>query len=163
MALLRKITKAKWYDQPWLPQGQIQADALVDLRTQNNELSVWRIEPDESNLNAIVAALASSKTSRIDKLDYVLLDDAALERLDITYVKSQGDSPHTDANVRWHCDLVGLTVAKVVELAREVKRCEPAHKRLPHTAVRAILKSALDGGMLERKVVEEALVSELEG
>jgi hypothetical protein len=100
MALLRKITKAKWLDPDWLPPGELPGDALVDLRTQNNELSVWRIEPDNRNLDDVIAALASNKTGHVDKFDYVLLDDAVVERLGIDCVKRDGDSPHGDANVR---------------------------------------------------------------
>jgi hypothetical protein len=62
----------KWYDTPWLSPGDVPADGLVDLRTSNNELSVWHVEADESILHAVVAALASNKTKRVDKLDYVL-------------------------------------------------------------------------------------------
>ncbi len=41
---LRKIRKAKWYKingAAWLPAGEFQADALSDLGTKDNTLSVW--------------------------------------------------------------------------------------------------------------------------
>jgi len=163
MALLRKITKAKWYDTPWLQNGEVPADALVDLRTQNNELSVWRIEPDRANLNAVIAALASNKTDRLANLDYVLLDEEVVIALGIQSVKSDGDSPHRHANSHWHWDLVHLTAAKVLGLAREMKRREAEHKRVQHTAVREILRAALQGGELDRDVVKADLLDQLEG
>src|SRR5262245_1715293 len=121
MPLLRKITKAKWYDDESIPVGEIQADALTDLRTDKNALSVWSVELDESSLAAVIAALASNKTAHVSKVDYVLLDDDVIARLDLRPVKSDGDSPHHEANTRWHLDLTGLTVSKIAGLAREVK------------------------------------------
>ena len=159
--LLRKITKPKWYDTDWLPRGEVPADGLVDLRTDGNELSVWRVEPDESNLNAIVAALAG-RGKRIDKLDYVLLDDDVVTRLQIGCVQSDGDSPHTDANSRWHRDLVQLTATKIIELAREVKRREAGHKRVNQHAIKRILKNALDSGAMQRSAVDADLLAELD-
>ena len=162
MPLLRKISKPKWYNTPWMPAGQIQADALVDLRTAKNELSVWRVEADESNLPAVIAALAS-KTSKIDRLDYVLLDEDALNAVDIKFVKSDGDSPHLDANKKWHFDLVELTAAKVIEIAKQVKQREHDHQRLFPARVREILRDALQNDKLERSAIDPELVSEIGG
>jgi len=162
MPLLRKITKPRWYDQSWLPAGDVPSDALVDLRTQKNELSVWRVEPGEGNLHAVIAALASNKTAKLDNLDYVLIDEQVVTNLGIQYVKTDGDSPHSDANSRWHCDLVELTGAKVLGLAREMKLRQAEHKRIQHTAVRVILKAALQAGALRRDSVHEGLLTALE-
>ena len=163
MPLLRKITKAKWLDLPWLRAGDVPADALVDLRTQKNELSVWRVDPDEANLNAVIAALASNGTDRIANLDYVLLEDEVVAGLGIQCVKTDGDSPHLDANVRWHCDLVELTATNVVRLAEEMKRREAEHKRLFPGRVKTILVSALQAGELQRAAVTPKLLAALEG
>jgi hypothetical protein len=162
MALLRKITKPKWFDTPWLPAGEVPADALVDLRTQQNTLSVWRVDPGEANLSAVIAALASNQTTRVDKFDYVLLDDEVVTGLGIQCVKTEGDSPHLDANSTWHFDLVELTATKVVGLAREMKRVEAEHRRMFPDDVREILRSALDGGALKRAKVKPELLAELD-
>ena len=61
---LRIIRKAKWYKNeqvPWLPEGELQADTLTDLSTKSNELSVWHIEDDRSNLEQVVTALAAGR------------------------------------------------------------------------------------------------------
>ena len=162
MPLLRKITKPKWFDKPWLPAGEVPADALVDLRTQNNELSVWRVEPDEVNLHAVIAALASNKTERLANLDYVVLDEEVVAGLGIEWTQTVGDSPHRDANLQWHCDLTELTATKVVGLARAMKRKEAEHKRVQHTAVRDILRAALQDGALQRTAVSPGLLAALE-
>lgn len=50
--LLRKIRKNRWYKEQieWLPDGELQADPLSDLGTKSNELSVYHVVIDESNL-----------------------------------------------------------------------------------------------------------------
>jgi hypothetical protein len=142
--------------------GEIPADALVDLRTTNDELSVWRLEPDGSNLSALVAALASNKTTRVDKLDYVVLDEEVFIALKIRCVPTQGVSPHVSANQKYHCDLVELTAAKVFALANEVKRAEATHQRLFPKNVKEILQRALEAKALERSVMEPELLAELD-
>jgi hypothetical protein len=69
--ILRTIRKDRWYrieDVPWLEEGDIHADPLADLNTKANELSVWLIEDDRSNLNRVVSALAATRT-HISNLD----------------------------------------------------------------------------------------------
>jgi hypothetical protein len=162
MPLLRKITKPKWFDTPWLPPGEVPADALVDLRSQHNVLSVWRVEPDEANLHVVIAAMASDKTERLANFDYVLLDEDVLARLNIQLIQTEGETPHLHANLQWHCDLSELTAMKVVQLAHEVKRKEAEHRRVQHTVVRDILKTALETGELQRTAVTAKLLAELE-
>jgi hypothetical protein len=71
--MLRKIRKARWYqhnqaDFPWLLDEDIPADPLGDLVTNDNELSVWQINDDKSNLHRIAAALAANSDD-ISNLD----------------------------------------------------------------------------------------------
>ena len=57
--ILRQIRKAKWYKHPnvpWLNEGELQADALADLITKDNTLSVWMLE-DETFVERAATAL----------------------------------------------------------------------------------------------------------
>jgi hypothetical protein len=162
MPLLRKISKAKWFSPEWLEEGEVPGDALVDLRTQKNELSVWRVDPVGRNLNAVIAALASNKTDRVDNLDYVLVDEEVLTQLGIRTVQSEGQSPHPQANSNWHVDLVELSGARILNLAHEMKRRQAEHKRVQHKVVREILRAALQGGELQRQSLNVKLLAELE-
>jgi hypothetical protein len=55
--VLRKIRKSKWYKSgsvPWLEEGDLRADALSDLATKGNKLSVYwlmvtRIRPGSNS------------------------------------------------------------------------------------------------------------------
>jgi hypothetical protein len=95
--LLRVVSKPKWVAPDWMPTGDVPADALTDLRADNNELSVWRVEPDQSDLNTALAAMAANR-ERLDKLDYALIDEAILPGITTKSVCSEGRSPHLAAN-----------------------------------------------------------------
>src|SRR5437588_6099649 len=117
--LLRIVTKPKWVPPDWVAAGDVPADALSDLRANNNELSVWRVELDQSNLNAAIVAAASNR-DRLDKLDYVLFDEAILPAIPIKCVRSEGNTPHVSANAEIHSDLIELTVRTIARLAHEM-------------------------------------------
>ena len=56
-------------------------DAISDLRTTNNELSVWKADTQEDIEDAIVA-LALNRDS-VSKLSYFLLEEDELEKIEI--------------------------------------------------------------------------------
>jgi hypothetical protein len=118
--LLRKITKSKWYrgtPHPWIGENEIEADALNDLKTQANALSVWLIDDKKSNLGRIIVAMVANG-NHFDNFDYVLLPLFSLQDLGIKIIQNNGVSPDTEANQIWHRDLIELTTEKLCELAR---------------------------------------------
>lgn len=119
---LIKIERSKWFRDavPWLKEGELQADALWNLRCQANAVSVWHVEHAESNLKRLVAALAGPRDS-FSNLDCVLIDQAVISMLEIKVDKSDGKSCDTFANANWHFDLVELTASKVFALAKALK------------------------------------------
>jgi hypothetical protein len=157
--LLRIISKPKWVAPDWMAEGDVPAEALTDLRADNNELSVWGVEPDRSDLNAALAAVASNR-KRLDKLDYTLLDEGILPAIPIKCVRSEGTSPHPAANATMHRDLVELTVRKVAHLAHQMMPLERV--RVTQRQVEALLREALQNGAIDRTRVEPKLLNELE-
>jgi hypothetical protein len=118
--VLRKVRKAKWYKHenvPWLKAGELQADALGDLYTENNTLSVWLVTNDKSNLQRIAAALAGN-CEYLSNLDYALLNVELIADLNIKIVQKAGDSADDTANNSWHYDLTELSAMDLLALAR---------------------------------------------
>jgi|ERR1017187_7088252 hypothetical protein len=158
--LLRSVTKPKWEAPEWMPAGDVPADALSDLRSDQNELSVWRVEPDDpAILNTALAALASSR-QRLDKLDYTLLDEAILPAIPIKCLKSDGRTPHSTANGTLHWDLTELTAQKVLVIAVEMMPLKRV--RVSQKEVKRLLCDALEKGALDRARIAPGLLSELE-
>jgi hypothetical protein len=119
--LLRKIKRSNWFSEvDWLPANELQADALGDLASKNNELSVWFVSDDNSNLTEVVAALSLSG-DYVSIVDYALIDLDLLSNQGFDIAQNPGVTPFDSAN-HWHRDLVRLTARRVLELAELVKK-----------------------------------------
>ena len=161
--ILRKIRRAKWIEHAgisWLPASEIQADALFDLRTTDNILSVWYVEQDQSNLNIIIAALATSRTERISNFDYALIDEKYLGKLGIQQLKKAGDTPSSKANQLWHIDLVELTAQAVYSLAQIISE-DGLVTRLHYKEVLAHVQNEIYAGNLELNKMTEELQNKI--
>jgi hypothetical protein len=156
--LLRNLTSPKWSAPEWMPSGDVPADALSDLRSSNNALSVWSVALDQADLDLALAALASNR-DRLDKLDYTLLDDSILVPLSIKCVDSEANTPYVSANAA-HRDLIELTVKKVARLAEEMMPLPRV--RVPEKRVKQLLVEALEKGALDRALMKPDLLNELE-
>jgi hypothetical protein len=157
--LLRIVTKPKWAMPAWAEPQDLPADLLTDLRTNNNELSVWSIELDRSNLNSVLVAAASCR-ERLDKLDYALFDEQVLRALVIRCIKSEGATAHITANGAMHRDLTELTVEKIVSLAQVMMPLERV--RVTETQIKFLLLQALQSGALDRGRMAPKLLADLE-
>jgi len=158
--VLRKIRKAKWYKHrgvPWLAQGDLQADALGDLQTSNNELSVYYIESNKSNLERVVTALAANRDF-ISNLDYALLDLEVLSELGIKTERRAGETPDAQVNT-WHIDLVELSAHKLMDLAdaiyKHADKRRLQKKKLIQLIVKAVTSKCIDGTRLSPELSKE--------
>jgi hypothetical protein len=151
--VLRKINKAKWYKHPgveWLPDGEIQADALVDIRTTDNSLSVWQIDNNSNNLERVISALASTLDG-LRQIEFVLLEIDLLEKHGFQIIQTTGNTPDIDVNDLWHKDITKLSVFKLYELAHIINSKESA--RFTRSEVEQfILNNCNDGNLDLRKI-----------
>jgi hypothetical protein len=163
-SFLIKVTWGRWQtDEPWIPAGELQAAALFDLRFSNNKLSVWKIEDDKTNLDRVIAALAvNTGRKNIERVDYVLLDPKSIEDLAIRVGKSQGKTPDTVANDEWHFDLVELTAAKIVAIAKLIKE-DGKFDRKNEPAIKSLISKGLRGKQIDINLVDEYLRPKIQG
>jgi len=157
---LRIIRQARWFaypDIPWLAPGELQADALSDLRTEGNSLSVWLVgsDPDERR---IVVALAANR-ERLDVFDYVVFEDTRLVGLGVHIAPVDADTPDAAVN-QFHRELRNLTVRQLAELAVVVS-VGRRQRTLPKS-VKSRLIEALQAGTLNRGKLNPKLLAELE-
>lgn len=147
--VLRQIRKAKWYRHSnvlWLVEGELQADALADLKTSNNTLSVWLIHDDGSNLEQVVTALAATRQNTAN-LDYALLDLAWVSQLDIRSNPVAGDTPDPGVN-GWHLDLVELSAKKLLRLAETILE-QATIERISEKALVRLIREAVNSGRID--------------
>jgi hypothetical protein len=155
--LLRKIRRSKWFATEWLSPDELQADALGDLRTQNNELSVWLVADDKSNLTQVVAALSLS-ADQVSIVEYALIDLDILADKGFDIVENTGQTPFTTAN-HWHRDLVELSTGKVFELVTLVKAAEKERCRDKETLV--YITDAIESGTVDVSKISDKLQASL--
>jgi hypothetical protein len=147
--LLRAIRKAKWYKNPdlsWLSQDDLQADAMQDLKTDSNCISVWHVMDDHSNKERIIAALAATRQHAV-QFDYFLLNEDYIREINIKILENQGDSPDSGIN-SWHRDLVELSAAKLMLLAKTIQQ-NAAIERIPPRDIQCYLAQAMLSGKFE--------------
>ena len=150
--LLRSLKKEKWNreERPnWLRDNEVPKESVRDLISQDsgNNLSVWLINDDSSNLEEVILGMLSNR-DHVEKLDYVLIDLEACSNLDIKILISEGKTPYKRAN-SWHRDLIELSGCKLVEIARAIYyKCE--RRRIKPSRVRKTLIDALDTGEIKK-------------
>jgi hypothetical protein len=148
--ILRKIRKARWRGSEvigWLSSDDLQADALVDLATKDNRLSVYIVATDRFNLERILAALAGN-CDFISNLDYVLLEENALDEINIKIASVKGETPDEEVNAV-HRDLVELSATQILALAK-LFSTRGERNRLTGRRVLELLVRAVDSGQIER-------------
>jgi hypothetical protein len=151
--LLRKIRKNRWYkteELTWLPENELQADALDDLRTKSNELSVFHIDQDTSNLNRVVAALAISFDDP-SNFDFALLNEETMSEMGIKWKRSPGALSDKEVN-NWHSDLYELSDSRLLELARTIKT-KAIIERRDYAEVLNIVATSLGDGHIDRSKI----------
>ncbi len=160
-SFLIKVTWGRWQtDLPWLPVGELQAAALLDLRFSNNKLSIWKIEDDSSNLDRVITALAASKGKMsIENVDYVILSQVVLDGLSLNIEKSPGGTLDGIANKEWHYDIIKLTASKVLAIAQRIKE-EPI-KRKREVEIKRLIVKAIKEKQIDHEIAEEPLRGKL--
>ena len=115
MFLARKISRPKWDQHPDLAEGALRADAVTaDLRTVDNELSVWRCGHNEAtNKDVQEAALAMAYFMvRAETIDLAWLDKDELEQAG--HIVRQTDQVTNVPDLRsHHYDICALDYTKL--------------------------------------------------
>lgn len=147
---LRKVRRAKWYREA--PKGQatregLQADALGDLRTQENKLSLFIVDDDLGNLERIAAALAANSANP-GNLDYLLLERQAIDDLGYTEISNPGETPDQEVNDA-HVDLAIPNAQMLVDLAF-VFWNQGDTNRIQRKRVQQMIRDGIEAGQIRR-------------
>ncbi len=130
----------------------LQADALSDLTSKGNKLSVWIIEEDKSNIQEVITALAAN-SDFISNLDYALIREELLIQLGLKIEHTTGDSADDVVNTQYHRDLVELSAPKLLELAKTLQE-KAERNRYSEKHVLGLLVEGIGTGRLDRTRVK---------
>lgn len=88
-------------DEPWLGKNDLRADALRDLTTEGNKLSIYEVS-EGVPIPRILAALAARRDNAV-KLDFIVFALAVLDEIGIAYQRVSGDTHDDAVNTCHHC------------------------------------------------------------
>lgn len=143
----------RWYKTdkvPWLPECDLQADVLDDLRTKCNELSVYFIDDNESNLDRVIAALAAN-TNTASNIDFAVFGQEILSEIDIKIKKSRGELSDDLVNA-CHNDLCELSAPKLLELAIIIKAKARIDRKGPKQILNLVADSIIKGRIDRKRI-----------
>ena len=133
---------------------------LSDLTTKDNQLSVWYIEDDKSNLERVITALAASGTD-IANVDYALLDYRWLSDMRIKSASTRGGTPDEEVNASWHRDLIELSASKLVALATAIFT-HAEKQRIPKIRIHQLIAQAVTSGWIDLQRLQPKVRTEIE-
>jgi hypothetical protein len=148
--LVRKISRAKWPN-VHTELKDFPGDVFVDLRTSNNELSVWSIDNIDELDKAIIALAVAPKNSSIENIDVVWVDEKLFEAARIPINNEFGDTAAT-AYRTLHRNIYGITYSSLGKVAEIISKSilEDNRRRIPKREVISIVKKAIDDGSVEK-------------
>ncbi|MBZ5493640.1 MAG: hypothetical protein LAO76_22200 [Acidobacteriia bacterium] len=159
--LLVKIKRERWLKgprPPYLEMGDVPGDCLQDLRINENKLSVWSIEPDDSNLKRVMTALAGTH-EMITTFYFLVFDETVVANLGLKMTPTNGNTADRDAN-RWHRDIVELSAKKALLLVIAIF---DEARRVPffQSDVEMSLQNAISAGHIDPNKLNSRLASKL--
>jgi hypothetical protein len=155
---LRQVQhKTNWDPQgefsSYIPPGQAPADALEDLVTDDNALSIWEVDDLGTNLERILAAMASRRQN-LQKMDYLIVNSEHVYALGLAMEQKPGETHDDDANKRWHYDLIHLSASDVSRFANAMFLNGKAERKREPDLISSLRKS------IASRFIDEAKLSE---
>ena len=157
--LVRKIARAKWPEEI-CSINMLNGDAISDLRTTNNTISLWRVDSEAELPTAMLALAASSKSSKIENVSLVWFSEEAFFEKNIQLdANSPGDTIVSDL-APFHRDACRITYKSLGDLATLIMAeliQEKHYRRFGPAAVKEALVSAYK----EHRIAEEKCMPDL--
>jgi len=155
--LLRNVRVKRWSFKS--RREYFPADPLADLNTTQNNLSCFYIDDKKSNLEDIIAGLASNK-QRLSHFGYILIDLQVIKNNRFKINKTEiGTTPCLKANAR-HVNIEELTAKKLINFAK-LAHTSPDINTKTKKQVKQLLLKAAKCGNLDTSKMWESLKKEL--
>lgn len=157
--LVRKIARAKWPEEI-CSVSDLCGDAISDLKTTANTLSLWRIETEDDLPTAALALSASSKSNSIEGLSLVWIPEEKIrERLISIDENSPGDTIVADL-MPLHRDLCSITYSSLGGFADLILN-ELIQEKHYRRYTKGQMKTALAKAYNDKRISEEKCLPEL--
>jgi len=155
--VLRKTrTNLIWDDPceglPWLDIDDIPADPVTDLETHENNLSIYVIQDDKSELDRCLSALAAQR-AHLHKLDYILFDISLIDSLHLEIDdKEKGTLLDQEVNLL-HRNIIKLSANKLIKLSKGIiGNCVGA--RILDDEVARLISTSIKNGWINKSKID---------
>ena len=135
----------------------MQADAVHDLGTSDNQLSLFRVESKEE-AKRVCTALAANRAS-LSNLDFALVEEAIVRHAGIEMEQQIGQTPDDVVN-SWHYNFVELTTDKLCLLSRLIAMGKQ-FERIMKKDIAGYVEEGCRSGMLNIGGVSQGIVERL--
>lgn len=162
---VRKLGSYRRWDDPmpeeehWLGGGDLRADALKDVATDQNVLSVYEID-DASGISVprILAALAAGGTS-LSMAGCVVFDSSILDEVGIAKEREQGETYDNGVNTH-HINLVRLTAERLATFGARI-RARGHRERFHWKEIKRHLNESIKSGYIDASLIAPSLRKDL--
>ena len=160
---IRKINKKVLWDptpapNEKLPDGELRADALAELKTTENKLSVFIV--DGIAPERLLTALGCAGRDNVGAVDYIEFDYDVINALGLQILDAPGETPDTAVNL-CHRDLAQLTASKLAEFANRLFR-DGVKKRLVDKEVGKLVNIGIKNGNIDSAQIKETFLKDLQ-
>lgn len=164
--VVRKVDNKRKFDKLQLQKkfiavGEIQADAVTDLRTSENSLSIY-IVPSEEAVERVIVALASTR-NKFENIDFATLkyDDFQVLQTEYNFILESVPRKTPDELVNsWHKELIELTDRKIVELAKAII-ITGQKERILGEKIKKLIVEGIDNKVLDKTKVSPSLLEKI--
>jgi len=164
MPIALRVTKSNliWEDSfdeyPWLKEGEIPADVTSDLKTSQNELSIWVLSEDKSKLFRCLSAFAVER-KHVDHIDYIVFDEEIITELNLKTNSTKGNSKDKEVN-NLHKNIMELSSNKLELLAKKIlSNCEGG--RIDKKELAKNIKLSLENGWIDKNRINNEFLEEI--
>ncbi len=147
--LIRVLNGERWNFEYFEPEKPFKANPLADLRTDNDNLSVFEFDEDKNNLNDILLGFASKRYG-ISKLQYIELDPSELTEIGFAMIdaKEEGNTPIEAAN-NAHKNIQINSADKLITLAKHIYNKIENIQTVKSKKIKNLLEESLSNGSLD--------------
>jgi len=159
----RKITRAKWCKGKLFSESEIPADAVTgDLRTTSNGISFWLCGTCDALLLDDLALAIASAGDRVDRMDFIWVQQRELEDKNIRLVETQGVTPVEDLAEK-HVDAVSLDYVRLGQIAGSIDSAlqSERYRRFSRKQIAEVLTDAVQVGRVQLHQLKERVREEV--
>jgi hypothetical protein len=141
-------------------EGEVQADAFLDVMPDGDALSVWASGDDETALERTVAALAATRDS-VANYDFLLFDMRRVTDAGIHCRRTPGNTPDDDVNLTSHYELVELSAPRLCQLVNKILAATKP-QRISEKKVLLLLADAVRSGRIQHEKLKPGVAAKLD-